>query len=349
MDKLHIGLRAAIWSAALVVGMAMHASARSAPAPGSPPSSQRAMDAASEARILALAPERISAADVRDVLSHAPAPRVICLQGSLAPISMRPFAEFLIAMGYPESQLRDPADGSFSHGSFADGEKLAGTLAWYYESEGMRPMLIGHSQGGMLAIRALYELAGEFNDKITVWNPLTDRSEQRSTIVDPIDGIERPVVGLKLSYVTALATGKLPRILLGQWTMVSRLRAIPDTVEEFTGFIIEWDGIAGTPPGSEAYHAIGSAKVRTVWLPNATSHIAMPQAKELAVNPVTRAWIDHYVPGENAVPPTDAGIDASNILHAADIWFSVKKHWCLEAQKLVRARQAANPNKGTGG
>ena len=30
-------------------------------------------------------------------------------------------------------------------------------------------------------------------------------------------------------------------------------------------------------------------------------------------------------------------MDTANLLHAADIWFSVKKHWCLEAQRLVRA------------
>ena len=60
-----------------------------------------APDAASEDRILALDPEHISAADVRDVLAHAPAPRIINLQGSLAWVTMQPFAEFLVAMGYP--------------------------------------------------------------------------------------------------------------------------------------------------------------------------------------------------------------------------------------------------------
>ncbi len=31
--------------------------------------------------------------------------------------------------------------------------------------------------------------------------------------------------------------------------MMGKLRAIPDTVEDFTGFSIEWDMIAGTPAG----------------------------------------------------------------------------------------------------
>lgn len=303
------------------------------------------IDQAFEARILALDPNRISAEDVRDVLSKAPAPRIIGLQGSVPLVTMRPFAEFLIAMGYPESQLRNP-DGSLSQSSFVDSERLAGTLAWYYEREGMMPMLIGHSQGGMVVIKVLYELVGEFNDKISVWNPMTDVSEQRSTIIDPLDGKERPVVGLKVPYATALATGRLLRILLGQWAMVSRLRAIPDSVDEFTGFIIEWDLIA--LGGDEPYRAIGEATVRTVRLPASTSHIGMPLAKDLALNPLTRAWIDAYRPEDAAAPPVDAGIDTSNIVHAADIWYSVKKHWALEAQKLIGARREASVAKSRG-
>jgi hypothetical protein len=301
---------------------------------------QAALDAATEDRILALVPEWISAADVRDVLSQAPAPRIVDLQGSFAPITMEPFAQYLIAMGYPEVSLRNPVDGSLSQSSFADSEVLAGTLAWYYETEGMMPMLIGHSQGGMLAIKVLYELAGAFRDSIAVWNPITGESERRSSIVDPNDGRERPVVGLQVPYVAALATGKLPRFLLGQWTMLNKLRAIPDTVEEFTGFTIEWDLIAGTFPGAEPYHATGVAMVRNVILPATASHIALPQVKELATNAVTRAWIDAYRPGDEPhALPTDAGIDTSNIVHAADIWYSVKKHWCLEAQRLIRERR----------
>ena len=26
---------------------------------------------------------------------------------------------------------------------------------------------------------------------------------------------------------------------------------------------------------------------------------------------------------------------------AADVWYSIKKHWCLEAQSLIRARRTA--------
>jgi hypothetical protein len=343
-------------AAALMLGVAaVHAHATAVVVAEQPRKSDTAhatpaMDRSTEDRVLALDSASISAVDVRDVLAHAPAPRIITLQGSVALITMEPFAEYLIAMGYPESRLRDPRDGSLSQSSFADSEQLAGTVAWYYETEGMMPMLIGHSQGGMLAIKVLHEFAGAFHAAIPVRNPLTGQTEQRTTIVDPLTGLERSVIGLKLPYVAAMATGKLPRLLLGQWQMVSKLRAIPDTVEDFTGFSIEWDLIAGTLPGSEIYHADGTAHVRNVELTAETSHIDMPRTRYLAQNPITRAWIDGYDPvSPPAAPPEGPGVDAANIVHAADIWYSVKKHWCLEAQRLIRARRAATAAKDGAG
>jgi hypothetical protein len=303
------------------------------------PSSALAIDAAAENRILALAPERISERDVAEVLGRAPAPRIICLHGSVPLVTMQPFAEFLVAMGYPRASLRDPQDGRYSHSSYGDSRRIAGMLAWYYERDGMMPMLIGHSQGGMLVIKTLYDLAGA--DRIAVWNPVTDAAEPRFTIVDPRRGTERPVVGLKVGYAAAIATGSLPRVLLGQWDILPKLRTIPDSVEEFTGFFIEWDAIAGTFPGSEPFRATGAAAVRTVTLPAAYGHITLPLTAHLAANPATRAWISAYVPGQ-ALPAVPSGpeVDATNIVHAAEIWHSVKKRWCVEAQRQIRARRA---------
>ena len=200
--------------------------------------------------------------------------------------------------------------------------------------------MIGHSQGGMLAIRILYELAGAFVNAIPVWNPISDTNEGRTVFVDPLGGGLVPVVGLRMPYAAAIATGKLPRLLLGQWTMISKVRKIPDTVEEFTGFAIEWDLIAGQFPGAEPYSATGSATVRNVTLPATYTHIGLPQTEHLAGNAATRAWIEAYVPGANVVTPDEHDVDTTNLLHAADIWHSVKKHWCLEARRLMIARQS---------
>jgi len=202
-------------------------------------------------------------------------------------------------------------------------------------------MLIGHSQGGMLTVKVLQDLAGASGDRINVWNPVADAAEDRFAVVDPLTGGDRPVVGLRVPYAAALATGSLMRVLLGQWGMVARLRTVPDTVAEFTGYFIEWDVIAGTSPGSaqdNPYRPTGTAQVRNVTLPADYSHVSLPAAAHLAANEVTRAWIERYAPGEP--PPVQADLDTRNLLHAADIWFSVKKHWCLEAQRLVRAQRA---------
>jgi hypothetical protein len=303
------------------------------------------LDPALAARILALDCERLSAADVRGVLAQAPAPRIILLQGSLAFVTMQPFGEFLVAMGYPEERIRNPRDGSMSHGSFGSSATLAGTLAWHYERDGMVPALIGHSQGGMLVVRTLHELAGAFAESIPVWNPLTDEALPRTTVVDPATGRERPVIGLQVAYASAIATGKLPRLLLLQWTMLARLRRIPDTVAEFTGFAIAFDPIAGDFGGSDPYVATGTARVRNVTLPASYSHIGIPNTQHLAANPATRAWIDAYAPGPELAPlPAEAGADTTNLLHAADIWHGVRKNWCVEARRSIRAqRRKAQP------
>ena len=329
--------------AVLLVPCALDADAQeSSPPPiGSPGRPLRVnLDRDTQERILALEPEHITDEEVRNVLARAPAPRIINMQGSVAFVTMAPFAEFLIAMGYPEERVRDPRDGTLSYSSSVDSARLAGALAWYYEHEGMMPMLIGHSQGGMMAIKVLHELAGDFDDRLTVWNPLRNEAEARTSIVDPVTGAQEPIIGLKVPYAAALATGVLPRIMLGQWNMVARLHEIPDTVTEFTGYSLDWDLIAGNFGHSEPYRAMGSAKVRNVTLPASAGHISLPLVLPLASDPITRAWISDYSPSRPRAPlPSDSGVDLSNLVHAADIWYSVKKHWCLEAQRLIRAER----------
>jgi hypothetical protein len=287
------------------------------------------------ARIRGLDCANVSAVDVRDVLAHAPTPRIVLLQGSVPLVTMAPFARFLIAMGYPEDRLRNPRDGELSYSSFEDSADLAGALAFDFEQSGVQPMLIGHSQGGMLAIRTLYEFAGAFHDALHVVDPSTGTVLSRTSIVDPRTGMERPVVGLHVAYAAALATGWLPRLLLGQWTMLSKLRKIPDTVSEFTGFIVPHDAIAGNLAGDTPYEPLGNARVRTVVLPTGYHHLTLPRAAHLAEDPAIRLWIDAWSPRSTAAPP--AG-DVSNLVHAADIWYSVRRHWCLQAQGLLAGR-----------
>ncbi len=308
-----------------------------------------ALGTALEDRILALDPEHITAADVHETLAKAPAPRIVLIHGGIYPVflAMSSFAEFLTGMGYPESELRRPdnvLDSVYSYSPYQDSRELAGLIAWYYERDGMRPMIIGHSQGGVQAVKVLDELAGIFGEDIAVWNPVTDASEQRTTIIDPLSGQRRPVVGLTVSYVSAVGAGGAALLLPNQWSMLHRLRTIPDSVEDFTGFSISGDLVALTFAGARGaaeYHPNGKAKVRNVFLPAQYNHVVMPATRHLSQSEAMREWIDAYVPDRPGQADTIPPGDSAGALWAADVWYSIKKHWCLELQRLVRARRAA--------
>jgi len=285
--------------------------------------------------------DRLGGAEAQAALSTLPAPRIITLHGSVPIVTMEPFARFLIGMGYPEASLRDPRDDSLSMSSYTSSTKLAGIVAWHYEQSGLRPALIGHSQGGMLVVRTLHELDGAFADAIPVHDPVRDEPLPRTSFRDPYTGAEQPVRGLRLAFGAAIATGTMPRLLLGQWSMVARLRQVPDTVDEFTGFTIAWDPIAGNFGDAAIYAPMGNAVVRNVLLPAATSHIGAPLTEHLAADPVTRQVIDAWRPEQGQPLVSDPQVDARNIAHAADLWFSIRRHWCREGQRRVREPGAA--------
>jgi hypothetical protein len=304
------------------------------------------IDRAVEDRILALDPKRISDDDVRNTLAKGPTPRIFEVHGGVYPVQllMESFSEFLTGMGYPEDRIRDPGDGAFSRSPYDDSGRQAGEIAWYYEHEGLRPMLVGHSQGGIQIVKILHELAGTFGPDRRVSNPLTGQFEERTTIVDPLSGRERPVVGVSAAYASVVGTGGWALVLPMHWKVFNVVRAIPDTVDDFTGYRIGLDFFAWDAPGLEGvktFHAAGKANVRNVTLPAEYSHVFVPATAQLALSPEMRAWINAFDPdNEKDRAPLPDGA-ASNVMWAADVWHSIKEHWCLEAQRLIRARRAA--------
>jgi hypothetical protein len=300
------------------------------------------LDRALENRILALDPGRVTDSDVRSTLAVGPTPRIVSVHGGIYPVHlvMESFAEFLTGMGYPEAKIRHPGDGRLSHSPYENSAQIAGVIAWYYERDGVRPLIVGHSQGGIQAVKVLHEFAGNYSDAVRVWNPLTDRAEDRVTIVDPLTGRERPVVGLKVGYASVVGAGGAALLLPNQWSMAGRLRTIPDTVEDFTGYSLGIDLIAWDLPGAGGtYRANGTAKVRNVQLPASYSHVTVAATASLAKDPVMRQWLNDYVPGQVDGIPANAAATA-NAMWAADVWYEIKKHWVLEAQRLIRAKYA---------
>ena len=314
-----------------------------AAAPAKPVVPNRAL----QDRLLALDADHLSDADVRQVLAQGPAPRIMLLHGGIYPVQllMESFGHFLVRMGYPQARIRDPGDGSWSYSPYEDAEKLAGIIAWDYERSGLRPILIGHSQGGMQAVKVLHELAGHFDENVRVYDPIRDAFEDRTTIVDPITQQTRPVVGdVRVSYASAVGAGGATFIMPNQWSMAGKLDSIPGSVDDFTGFIVGIDLIGG----ATHYDPNGSAHVRNITLPITYNHIFVPAVGSLANDAEVRDWINAYAPGDKRDPSTLPGDAALHVLWAADVWYSIKRHWCIEAQRLVRAERARVPTQEAG-
>jgi len=312
------------------------------------------MDRDLEDRILALDPDHIDERDITAVLCRAPAPRVININGGIYPVYlyMKSFSQFLIGMGYPEDRVRSPADGTWSVSCYQSASSIAGLVAWHYEKEGMRPMLIGHSQGGIQAIKVLHALDGAFGDRLPVWNPFTGRAEKRYAVIDMVTGEEIHVVGVKVTYASAVTSGGLTRIMPNQWSMAFRLRQIPDSVIEFTGFSFGMDPLGGDLMGfgpANTYNANFAAIVRNVRLPLAYGHLMMPDTRHLVRTKEMRDWINAYLPTNSPELDVTFDGDTRHILWAADVWHSIKKHWVLELQRIIiskRIKQAFEPASG---
>jgi len=313
------------------------------------PARKSTLSRETEARILALDPTHVTAADIAGPLSQAPAPRIINIHGGIYPVHLRmiSFSEFLVGMGYPRKSVKNRGDGTYTFSCYESSDTIAGMIAWYYEHEGLPPIIVGHSQGGFQAVKILRKFAGLSAKKLEVWNPLTWKPENRFEITDPLSGRKRPVVGLKLGYTTVVGTGGLTRILPNQWDIDFSLRSIPDSVEEFTGFYNYVDLLGGDFLGfgpTNNYHSMGSAKVRTVRLPTKYRHGGTPDTKHLLASQQIRDWINNYRPNqvERDTPKMDEKFDSdsANILWAADVWYSIKKHWVLELQRSIRARRS---------
>ena len=142
------------------------------------------------------------------------------------------------------------------------------------------------------------------------------------------------MVGLVLvSYTSTIGAGGMTLLLPNQWSMLDKMYTIPDTVEDYTGYQLDLDPI-GWKGTWEAY---GKATVRNVQLPFGYNHLTAPTSRR---SPTMRRL------GPGSTPTTRAGQIRTRrsigyaVFWAADVWHGVKKHWALEAQRLIRARRA---------
>jgi hypothetical protein len=280
-----------------------------------------ALTAEGRRTLLALDPERIGERELRELRALAPAPRVLLFKGSVG-ADMESFGAFLKHMGYPQQQLLNPATGRYSY-SFAwsgcrctECEAMPARVGQWLNSEGMAPMLVGHSGGGVTVGRILQELA-------------------------TADGTVP-----RLPFAATLGTGALLRWapgFPGCAADVPRLGLVPPSVQAFTGYRIAGDPFTALL-GFGDYRAVESgaapAQVRNVLLPAQVSHVHAFEVDGYAEHPQLRAWISAYRPGSEPPLPEVPALDLSNLRHAADLWHSLKKQWALQARHWA-ARAAA--------
>ena len=62
-----------------------------------------------------------------------------------------------------------------------------------------------------------------------------------------------------------------------------------------------------------------------------------PLMEHLAADPATRELIEAWRPQDGDPVLTDPAVDGRNLRLAADLWFSIRRHWCLEGQRRLDA------------
>ena len=177
-----------------------------------------------------------------------------------------------------------------------------------------------------------------------MWNPLTGVAEDRTTIVDPLTGRERPVIGLSVAYASVVGTGGWSLALPNQWSVLPHAADDPRHRRRVHGYRIGVDFFAWTIPGLEGAKTFTAERQDERAQRDAagrrTPTSFVPGTAHLAEDPAMQAWIDAFDPRipANWTPPPE--LDRASVLWAADVWYSIKKHWTLEAQRLIRARRA---------
>src|SRR5262249_50403235 len=88
----------------------------------------------------------------------------------------------------------------------------------------------------------------------------------------------------------------------------------------------------------------GKAHVRNIQLPSDWKHGAIPDTVHLLKSPEIIGRINDYHPSAETsvtVPENDETMAPETLYlpWAEDVWFSIKKHWVLELQRLIRARR----------
>ena len=197
----------------------------------------------------------------------------------------------------------------------------------------------------MQAVKVLHVLNGEYGASGPVWNPLTDfrrGAARRSSIRSPAAAAGGRACASPTSRRSARAAPRSCCPTSG--ACIGKLRTIPDTVEEFTGYSIDVDFWAWTVPGVDATRKFtngGKAHVRNVTLPAGISHVIAPRVGgPCRSNRRMRARGSRRTRRDRACrrPPDSRGQHRAGPPTCGG---RVKKYWVIEAQRFIRATRAS--------
>ena len=148
------------------------------------------------------------------------------------------------------------------------------------------------------------------------------------------------MVGLRIPFATAVVAGGLGRALPNQWQMNRKLREFPIRLRNSPGSRRVWTcwAVIGLRYGpSNDYKPCGEASVRNVRLPSSYAHTTIPSTSHLLKSQQIKDWINDYRPGRTPELEMKFDSDSSHVIWAAEVWYSIKKHWVLELQRLLKA------------
>ena len=304
-------------------------------------------------RILGLDPNRVSQRDISDILSKGPTPWLMTI-APLPPWSVEflNLIKFFVKSGYPANRIGDPRSNDYRIDWRERPEIIGGMTAWFYENDGMAPILIGWSGGGILAVHVLHTLNGSPDtEKVRMVSARTGEIEERTWFRDFHTGERRPMSALRIPFAAALAAGGLGRYVQPKiWPIVHGLHQVPDTVHEFLGFkspqdIFGTDMLNGSDAGfveANRFQAMGSANVRSIMTDDSYDHFWVVHCNELLETPEGTVWVQNYRPdsshGHRDYRHTIefSFIEGKRNLFCGEIWHAVKKHWALSAQRVAR-------------
>ena len=304
-------------------------------------------------RILALDPERITPEDIARTLSKGPTPWLMGI-APLPPwaVEFLNLIQFFVKSGYPPGRIGDPRINDYRINWREKPEVIGGMAAWFYENDGMAPILIGWSGGGILVVHVLHTLNGSLDtEKVRMVNARTGKIEERTWFRDFHTGESRPMRELRIPFAAALAAGGLGRYVQSKvWPIVQGLHRIPDTVQEFLGFkapldIFGTDMLNGSDAGfieANRFQPMGTARVRSIMTDDSYEHFWVVHCNELLDDPQGTVWIQNYRPdpgyGQRDYRSTRAFsfVEGKRNLFCGELWHGVKKHWALSAQRVAR-------------